>query len=504
MSLIGFLARFIAWLLTPASLAKSLDIPNIGFEKAYPDAQKHSDLLSESLVSMTTLSSKPIGLALLYLTPKKDDEAYVRNSFRRYVHGRLPQLSNGSHDHLHILEGILQPPELPKTTRSSPAINAIFKCALLFQRLNDTLKVTPRLGREGRRRIRRTEPYMRFPWNLKQGPPFTRAQLVEQAFFGTRGTWDPISFQKPIIELSVNEIRNRIALLGESIGWTPNTDDDIRTCRNTVGFREETTAVCFFCYDDKPLWQMVVLNCEHVSCMDCVKRNVKMCLEDTSLLPPRCCGPYPPIYISIAAETIKDLEKLARWVAFGQNPAPVINCYWCKKDLFAGCVLGDIAYCLSCRKRTCTKCNTRWHDFARIECRLDNDFNAFMDLALTKSWSQCYSCGEVVEKTEGCVHMSCRCGAQFCYRCGGKWPRCPCSKGEHKPKFMKVTDSELMSSGEEYTVERQELHESNARESENRFNETLDALKLLRMLKIYQMSVVREIRGLRRILKQAV
>jgi hypothetical protein len=27
----------------------------------------------------------------------------------------------------------------------------------------------------------------------------------------------------------------------------------------------------------------------------------------------------------------------------------------------------------------------------------------------------------IVEKTSGCDHMTCRCGYQFCYICGGKW-----------------------------------------------------------------------------------
>ncbi|KAJ6264921.1 hypothetical protein Dda_1074 [Drechslerella dactyloides] len=503
MSAIGLVVGFLIWLLTPASLTRRLNIPNIGFEKAYPNASKHFALFSESLTSLFTLSSRQDGLASLYLSPKRDDDLYVRNAYHRY-YDRLPGPSKGLLYCIHILEGILQPLEAFQQTRASPAINAIYKCSLLFQKLSYTLKVTPRLGREGRRRIRRNEPYLRLPWNMEQNPPYTRLQLAEQAFFGSGAAWEPIIFQKPVIELSVNEIRNRIALLGESIGWTPDPGDDIKTSGSTVSFYEETTTTCFFCYDDKPLWQMAVLDCDHVSCMDCVKRNVKMCLRDTSQLPPRCCSAYPYIYTSIAVENSKELEKIARWIASGKNPAPAVNCHQCKKELYYGSVFGDIAFCIPCRQRTCVKCNVRWHEFKRIECRLDSDFGTFMDLAMTKNWSQCYACGQVVEKRDGCVHMQCRCGAQFCYRCGGKWPRCPCTKGDRKPKLMKMKDDSLMCSGELYTVEQKELHESNAIENEARFNDTLDALKLLRMLKIYQISCVREITGLRKVLKNAV
>ncbi|KAF3915642.1 hypothetical protein ABW21_db0209139 [Orbilia brochopaga] len=358
-----------------------------------------------------------------------------------------------------------------------------------------------------RRRTRRNEPYLRLPWSPDEEESYAKLQVVEQAFFGTNRPWDPIVFKKPIIELSIDGIRNRIALLGESIGWTPDIDDKAGAAREIVKFREETTAICFFCYEDKPLWQIAVLNCEHVSCMDCVKRNIRMCLQDTSLLPARCCSPYPYIYTSIAAENLKDLEKLARFIVDEVNPAPIVSCHQCKRDLFAGCVAGDIAYCIRCRERTCVKCNVRWHNFPRVQCRIDSDMSRLVDLAISEKWSQCYRCGMAVEKADGCMHMICRCGVDFCYRCGGPWPVCPCSvqtRSEfYRSKFtFKRIREDAVNAGELYTANLQNLHERHAEENERRFNETLDALKLLRMLKTYQMGVAREIDGLRKILRQ--
>ncbi|KAL0322941.1 UNVERIFIED_CONTAM: putative E3 ubiquitin-protein ligase [Sesamum angustifolium] len=42
-------------------------------------------------------------------------------------------------------------------------------------------------------------------------------------------------------------------------------------------------------------------------------------------------------------------------------------------------------------------------------------------LAKKKNWQKCPKCKIYVEKTEGCVHMTCRCKYEFCYRCGAKW-----------------------------------------------------------------------------------
>ncbi|KAM0667449.1 hypothetical protein ACQRIU_003314 [Beauveria bassiana] len=41
---------------------------------------------------------------------------------------------------------------------------------------------------------------------------------------------------------------------------------------------------------------------------------------------------------------------------------------------------------------------------------------------------RCSSCHHVVELSTGCNHISCRCGAQFCYVCGEKWKTCGCQQ----------------------------------------------------------------------------
>lgn len=41
-------------------------------------------------------------------------------------------------------------------------------------------------------------------------------------------------------------------------------------------------------------------------------------------------------------------------------------------------------------------------------------------------FKQCPFCRFWVEKTEGCDHMRCRCGKEFCYKCGGIYGHCRC------------------------------------------------------------------------------
>ena len=43
---------------------------------------------------------------------------------------------------------------------------------------------------------------------------------------------------------------------------------------------------------------------------------------------------------------------------------------------------------------------------------------------------RCTRCKFIVFKNDGCNHMTCRCGYEFCYVCGGKHQDCECTRKE--------------------------------------------------------------------------
>ncbi|KAE8700740.1 P-loop containing nucleoside triphosphate hydrolases superfamily protein [Hibiscus syriacus] len=84
--------------------------------------------------------------------------------------------------------------------------------------------------------------------------------------------------------------------------------------------------------------------------------------------------------------------------------------------------------CPNCHRLFCVQCNVPWHP--GISCEeyqtLSEDERGRDDLmvrnlAKEKKWRNCPSCRFMVERTEGCPHMTCRCRYQFCYACGAKW-----------------------------------------------------------------------------------
>lgn len=51
---------------------------------------------------------------------------------------------------------------------------------------------------------------------------------------------------------------------------------------------------------------------------------------------------------------------------------------------------------------------------------VDND-EALKSLMGTMGWRRCPDCGTGIERTQGCPHMVCVCGGEFCYSCGERW-----------------------------------------------------------------------------------
>lgn len=50
----------------------------------------------------------------------------------------------------------------------------------------------------------------------------------------------------------------------------------------------------------------------------------------------------------------------------------------------------------------------------------------FLKYVKGAQYKQCPSCKFWVSKNQGCDHMTCRCGYEFCYQCGAKYGTCEC------------------------------------------------------------------------------
>ena len=65
--------------------------------------------------------------------------------------------------------------------------------------------------------------------------------------------------------------------------------------------------------------------------------------------------------------------------------------------------------CGKCGMKACTSCKMQEHTGS---CPKDS---VFLKLMKKKKWQRCYNCKRIVEREEGCPHITCLCKASFCY-----------------------------------------------------------------------------------------
>ncbi|KAH8198446.1 hypothetical protein TruAng_007378 [Truncatella angustata] len=90
----------------------------------------------------------------------------------------------------------------------------------------------------------------------------------------------------------------------------------------------------------------------------------------------------------------------------------------CSAFIPPGDIFRDTAACRKCGDLTCSLCKQASHGGV---CPRDEASQQVLGMALTEGWQRCPTCQTLVELNTGCNHMTCRCGQEFCYVCGGAW-----------------------------------------------------------------------------------
>ncbi|KAK3078671.1 hypothetical protein LTS18_006930, partial [Coniosporium uncinatum] len=194
----------------------------------------------------------------------------------------------------------------------------------------------------------------------------------------------------------------------------------------------EETRECLTCCDDVVISKSAELECGHVMCNDCLVRIFTLSTTDPEHMPPKCCTEtrIPLSHVEkIFDSKFKHLwmKKYAEFATKDRMYCPRKGCgEWIKPryqelDRSVGRRHGT---CRKCDTKVCKNCNMKWH--GTKECRNDPETKKLLDTAREEGWQRCYNCKAVVQLSEGCNHMKCRCTAEFCMICGERWKTCDC------------------------------------------------------------------------------
>ena len=159
-------------------------------------------------------------------------------------------------------------------------------------------------------------------------------------------------------------------------------------------------------------------------------------VDDEYRFPPRCCGVVVPLTVvenQLSPQTrelykAKIAEYSTPWRLYCSNAQ-------CARFLGARQRKAASTACTDCHVQTCALCTAPAHPPSQ-KCKIDKGMRKALKLGQSNGWQRCPRCRQLVERNDGCYHMSCRCGAQFCYLCADNWGRCKC--WQRRRAFVKI------------------------------------------------------------------
>ncbi|KAI9196318.1 hypothetical protein LWI28_022888 [Acer negundo] len=201
---------------------------------------------------------------------------------------------------------------------------------------------------------------------------------------------------------------------------------------------------CVICLEDTDVGNMFMVDgCLHRYCFSCMKLHVENKLLHAMV--PKCphdgCKSELKVDRCIKFLTPKLLERLKQCITEASIPAMErVYCPYPKcsalmtrnlvskssKNGFVGGGSGT-RKCVKCQGLFCINCKVPWHkdmtcyEYKRLNPNPPTEDVKLKSLASMNLWRQCVKCNHMIELSEGCYHMTCRCGYEFCYNCGATW-----------------------------------------------------------------------------------
>lgn len=161
---------------------------------------------------------------------------------------------------------------------------------------------------------------------------------------------------------------------------------------------------CVVCEYEVEELSIMIAPCGDTYCGRCVNKLFDRAAQDESSFPPKCCGQIitqenverflsPDIYkrFQVRSEEFSTPDR-----TYCSDPS-------CVTFISSNATVGDKAKCPACHKLTCIACKTEAHEG---DCPEDPDLQSFMTVAAEAGFQKCGECKMMIERTQGCHHMT--------------------------------------------------------------------------------------------------
>ncbi|KAG9250615.1 uncharacterized protein F5Z01DRAFT_665335 [Emericellopsis atlantica] len=231
----------------------------------------------------------------------------------------------------------------------------------------------------------------------------------------------------PLID---DEMMGKLAIMfidaGKLPGRAPHAVHAESSSQGAKAAAKYGTRHCTGCEEDVSYIDTVRCPSSHDYCRTCIAGLFEAAINDESLFPARCCRQAIPLGLNQIFIPPKLAGRYrAKEVEHGTPNRTYCHNLSCSTFVPPQFIRGRRATCVKCHSRTCTDCKKPAHEG---DCPPDATTLDALRLANKRGWQRCLSCRNLIELSTGCNHISCRCGAQFCYVCGEKWKTCNCEQ----------------------------------------------------------------------------
>ncbi|KAL5077246.1 hypothetical protein RYX36_016230 [Vicia faba] len=195
---------------------------------------------------------------------------------------------------------------------------------------------------------------------------------------------------------------------------------------------------CGICFDSLTVSNAFTnTSCNHPFCTNCISKYVNVQINKSAV---KVSCPNPECSVELKPQHLQSIlpkQVIVEWEsAICESSISLRKRFYCPYKNCSLLLVNDgvevvtSCECPSCHRLFCAQCKVPWH--ADMSCRRfqksktgrDNEKQLdekFYELAKRKKWQKCPKCSIHVQRTGGCEHISCRCGCNFCYKCGKDW-----------------------------------------------------------------------------------
>jgi len=229
-----------------------------------------------------------------------------------------------------------------------------------------------------------------------------------------------LDLQSPTIETN----KSTLQLLSQASSQTYEVVLSIKENILSDNKTNSGTFLCTICFTDYQYSEGISLSCSHLFCKTCIVEYLKQEMESFNLLKIRC--PQANCSTLLKDSEAKNILSPTLFEAYSTKKMQKIrskdfSLKYCPKP---GCARvytpknGDFTKC-ECGTIICNKCFHEKHDnktcleVAQQEMEL---------LGLGTDIKKCMICKTVVDRYEGCPHITCPvCDFEWCWICGREW-----------------------------------------------------------------------------------